>query len=48
MSSFVFVDETAGIQDLLNDSTPFMPFIDDSETIHLLNKTAIVKVLPFD
>ena len=48
MSGYVFVDATARIQDLLNDTTPFMPFIDDSETIHLLNKTAIVKVRPFD
>jgi hypothetical protein len=48
MSGYVFVDATARIQDLLNDSAHFMPFIDDTETIHLLNKAAIVRVRPFD
>ena len=42
------MDARARIQDLLNDGTPFMPFINDSETTHLLDKTAIVKVRPFD
>ena len=48
MSGYVFVDATARIQDLLNDEAAFMPFIDQDETIHLLNKAAIVKIRPFD
>ena len=48
MSGYVFVDATAHIQDLLNDDAAFMPFIDQNETIHLLNKSAIVKIRPFD
>lgn len=48
MSGYVFVDATARIQDLLNDEAAFMPFIDQDETIHLLNKAAIVRIRPFD
>ena len=48
LSGYVFVDATARIQNLLNDDAAFMPFFDQDETIHLLNKTAIVKIGPFD
>ena len=48
LSGYVFVEATARIQDLLNDSTPFMPFIDQNETVHLVNKRAIVRIQPFD
>lgn len=48
LSGYVFVDATARIQDLLNDNAPFMPFIDNSETVHLINKMAIIRIQPFD
>ena len=48
LTGYVFVEATARIQDLLNNGAPFMPFIDESETVHLLNKGAIVRVWPFD
>lgn len=48
LSGYVFVDATARIQDLLNDDAPFMPFIDNGETVHLVNKMAIVRIQPFD
>lgn len=48
LTGYVFVEATARIQDLLNDNLPFMPFIDGQETVHLINKNAIVRVLPFD
>ena len=48
LSGYVFVEATARIQDLLNDSAPFMPFIDANETVHLVNKQAIVRIQPFD
>lgn len=48
LTGYVFVEATARIQDLLNDSTPFMPFIDQNETVHLVNKQAIVRIQPFD
>lgn len=48
LNGHVFVEATARIQDLLNDPTPFMPFVDEADTMHILNKTAIVRVLPFD
>lgn len=48
LTGYVFVEATARIQDLLNNSTPFMPFIDQNETVHLVNKQAIVRVQPFD
>lgn len=48
LSGYVFVEATARIQDLLNDESPFMPFVDQQDTVILLNKGAIVRVLPFD
>lgn len=48
LSGYVFVEATARIQDLLNDGAPFMPFIDANETVHLVNKLAIVRIQPFD
>jgi hypothetical protein len=48
LSGYIFVDTTARIQDLLNDSAPFMPFINNAETVHLINKMAIVRIQPFD
>ena len=48
MSGYVFVEATARIQDLLNDSAPFIPFIDGNETVHLVNKQAIIRIQPFD
>ncbi len=48
LNGYVFVEATARIQDLLNDSAPFMPFIDANETVHLVNKQAIVRIQPFD
>ena len=48
LSGYVFVEATARIQDLLNDDVPFMPFIDEEDAVHLLNKSAIVRVRPFD
>lgn len=48
LTGYVFVEATARIQDLLNDDAPFMPFMDDRDTVHLINKSAIVRVLPHD
>ena len=48
LTGYVFVEATARIQDLLNNNTPFMPFIDQNETVHLVNKQAIVRIQPFD
>ncbi len=47
-TGYVFVEATARIQHLLNDDRAFMPFIDGQETVHLINKNAIVRVLPYD
>ena len=48
LTGYVFVDATSRIQDLLNSSTQFIPFIDENESILLINKSAIVQVRPFD
>ena len=48
LTGYVFVEATARIQDLLNDTAPFIPFVDETETVHLINKGAIVRVRPFD
>ena len=48
LKGYVFVDATARIQDLLNDPTPFFPFIDETDNIHLINKSVIVRARPYD
>lgn len=48
VQGYVFVEPTSRIQDVLNNTTPFMPFIDEDDTIHLINKSAIVEVRPYD
>jgi len=48
MTGYVFVEATSRIQDLLNLSPAFFPFIDKEERIHLVNKHMIVHVRPFD
>lgn len=48
MTGYVFVEATLRIQDLLNSAAPFLPFIEEEEVIHLVNKSAILKVRPFD
>ena len=48
LAGYVFVDATARIQDLLNSESLFIAFIDKEERIHLVNKSAIIEVRPFD
>ncbi|NQV82528.1 MAG: hypothetical protein HQ494_01795 [Rhodospirillales bacterium] len=47
LAGYVFVEATSRIQDVLNGETQFIPFIDDSEEILLLNKASIMKVRPY-
>lgn len=48
MNGYIFVDATARIQDVLNSATQFIPFVDENEVIHLINKNSISEVLPHD
>jgi hypothetical protein len=48
MMGYVFVEATMRIQDLLNGPAQFIPFIDEDDTILLLNKAAIAQVRPYD
>jgi hypothetical protein len=48
LTGYVFVEATSRIQDVLNSETQFIPFIDDSDEILLLNKASIMKVRPYD
>jgi len=48
LNGHVFVDATARIQDLLNSGSQFIPFVDENDIIHLLNKNSITEVLPYD
>jgi hypothetical protein len=48
LSGYVFVEATTRIQDLLNAPQPFFPFVDEKETILLINKNAVVRVHPAD
>lgn len=48
LKGYVFIEATSRIQDLLNSSQAFFPFVDDENVIQLLNKNAVVKVRPYD
>ncbi len=48
MNGYVFVEATLRIQDVLNSAAPFIPFVDEEDVVHLVNKTAIVRVRPYD
>ncbi len=48
MNGYVFVEATLRIQDVLNSAVPFIPFVDEEDVVHLVNKAAIVKVRPYD
>jgi len=48
MSGYFFVEATMRIQDLLNGPLTFLPFVDQDEHLHLLNKHAITRARPFD
>jgi hypothetical protein len=44
----VFIEATSRIQDLLNNETSFIPFIDESEALRLINKAWIMQMQPVD
>ena len=48
MSEQVFVEATSRIQDLLNSPDPFFPFVDETGTVHLINKSSVVQITPHD
>ena len=48
MKGYFFVETTVRIQDLLNGYREFLPFIDEEEQVHLVNKTRIVSIRPYD
>lgn len=48
MNGYVFVEATLRIQDVLNSAAPFIPFVDEEDVVHLVNKSAIVRVRPYD
>ena len=48
MTGYMFVDATSRISDVLNGAAPFFPFVDQEERVFLLNKSAVVRVRPFD
>lgn len=48
MNGYVFVEATLRIQDVLNSAAPFIPFVDEEDVVHLVNKSAILKVRPYD
>lgn len=48
MTGYVFVEATLRIQDVLNSAAPFIPFVDEEDVVHLVNKSAVIKVRPYD
>ena len=48
IKGYFFVEATVRIQDLLNGDREFLPFIDEAEQVHLVNKHRIVSIRPYD
>ncbi|MEW5703708.1 MAG: hypothetical protein AB1781_03865 [Pseudomonadota bacterium] len=48
LKGHVFIEATMRIQDLLNDPNQFFPFLDEAEQMHLISKTAVAHVRPYD
>lgn len=48
LTGHVFVEATSRIQDVLNGTTQFIPFVDENDAILLLNKASIMHLKPFD
>ncbi len=44
----VFIEATTRIQNLMNSSDPFFPFVDEAGTVHLINKRSVVQLTPHD
>lgn len=48
LKGHVFIEATMRIQDLLNDSLHFFPFMEAGEKVHLISKAAVARVRPYD
>jgi hypothetical protein len=48
MKGYFFVEATVRIQDLMNGDRQFLPFIDEQEQVHLVNRDRIVSIRPYD
>ncbi len=44
----VFVEPTTRIQDLMNSNDPFFSFVDETATVHLINKRSVIQLTPHD
>jgi len=44
----VFVEATSRIQDLLNGPGLFFPIVDETGSIRLINKNAVIEITPYD
>jgi hypothetical protein len=48
MKGYMFVEATSRIQDVLNNELAYFAFVDDQERVFIVNKSAIVRVRPYD
>lgn len=48
LKGYFFVEATVRIQDLLNGDRQFLPFIDEDEQVHLVNKDRVISIRPYD
>ncbi len=48
LTGFLFVEQDARIQDLLNDDRPFFPFVTESDEVYIINKQTVTRVRAFD
>ena len=48
MSDQVLGEGTPRLQDLLTSPDPFFPFVDETGTVHLINKSSVVQITPHD
>jgi hypothetical protein len=44
----MFVEATSRIQNVVNDESPFFAFFDQDDQLSLLNKSAVIRVRPYD
>ncbi len=48
LSGYLFVEQDSRVQDLLNDSRPFFPFVTDDDAVFIINKQTVTRVRAYD
>jgi hypothetical protein len=46
MEGDVFLEANVRMQDMLNEPKAFFPFVDSSNTVHLISKASLIRAVP--